>query len=130
MLFWLSSKVVRQNLKLSDQVVQEALLWLDHSLHHCMAGQWILPNKKICTETTESKSVKNKTSHTLILPPILKFSGPSISASEGVKYYVGSINLKDDVYWLFFKNGPFPVSFSLFSSFQYTVDSIQMFNIN
>ena len=28
------------------------------------------------------------------------------------------------------KNGPFPASFSLFSSFQYTVDSIQMFNIN
>ena len=30
----------------------------------------------------------------------------------------------------FFWNGPFPVSFSLFLSFQYTVDSIQMFNIN
>ena len=28
------------------------------------------------------------------------------------------------------KNGPFPASFSLFSSFQYTVDSIQMFDIN
>ena len=28
----------------------------------------------------------------------------------------------------FFKNGPFPVSFSLFLSFQYTVDSKQMFN--
>ena len=30
---------------------------------------------------------------------------------------------------LFF-NGPSPASFSLFSSFQYTVDSKQMFNIN
>ena len=30
----------------------------------------------------------------------------------------------------FFKNGPFPASFSLFSSFQYTADSIQMFDIN
>ena len=29
----------------------------------------------------------------------------------------------------FFKNGPFPASFSLFSSFQYTVDSKQLFNI-
>ena len=29
----------------------------------------------------------------------------------------------------FFKNGPFPASFSLFLSFQYTVDSKQMFNI-
>ena len=29
----------------------------------------------------------------------------------------------------FFKNGPFPASFSLFSSFQYTVDSKQMFNV-
>ena len=30
-----------------------------------------------------------------------------------------------------YKNGPFPASFSLFSSFQYTVDSIiQMFDIN
>ena len=31
---------------------------------------------------------------------------------------------------IFLKNGPFPASFSLFSSFQYTVDSKQMFNIN
>ena len=31
---------------------------------------------------------------------------------------------------LFFLKGPFPASFSLFSSFQYTVDSKQMFNIN
>ena len=31
---------------------------------------------------------------------------------------------------ILFFNGPFPASFSLFSSFQYTVDSIQMFNIN
>ena len=31
---------------------------------------------------------------------------------------------------LFFLNGPFPASFSLFLSFQYTVDSKQMFNIN
>ena len=31
---------------------------------------------------------------------------------------------------LFLKNEPFPVSFSLFSSFQYIVDSKQMFNIN
>ena len=31
---------------------------------------------------------------------------------------------------LFLKNGPFPASFSLFSSFQYTVDSKQMFDIN
>ena len=30
----------------------------------------------------------------------------------------------------FFLNGPFPASFSLFSSFQYTVDRKQMFNIN
>ena len=30
----------------------------------------------------------------------------------------------------FFLNGPFPASFSLFSSFRYTVDSKQMFNIN
>ena len=30
----------------------------------------------------------------------------------------------------FFKNGPFPASFSIFSSFQYTVDSKQMFNIH
>ena len=30
----------------------------------------------------------------------------------------------------FKKNGPFPASFSLFSSFQYTVDSKQMFYIN
>ena len=30
----------------------------------------------------------------------------------------------------FFLNGPFPASFSLFLSFQYTVDSEQMFNIN
>ena len=29
-----------------------------------------------------------------------------------------------------FLNGPFPASFSLFSSFQYTVDSKQMFDIN
>ena len=29
-----------------------------------------------------------------------------------------------------FKNGPSPTSFSLFSSFQYTVDSKKMFNIN
>ena len=29
----------------------------------------------------------------------------------------------------FFKNGPFPASFSLFLSFQYTVDSKQMFNL-
>ena len=29
-----------------------------------------------------------------------------------------------------FLNGPFPASFSLFSSFQYSVDSIQMFDIN
>ena len=33
-------------------------------------------------------------------------------------------------YLLFLKNGPFPASFSLFSSFQYTVDSIQMFDTN
>ena len=34
--------------------------------------------------------------------------------------------------WLniFLKNGPFPASFSFFSSFQYTVDSKQMFNIS
>ena len=32
--------------------------------------------------------------------------------------------------FIFYKNGPFPASFSLFSSFQYTVDSKQMFNIN
>ena len=30
----------------------------------------------------------------------------------------------------FLKNGPFPASFSLFSSFQYTVDSKQMFDMN
>ena len=30
---------------------------------------------------------------------------------------------------LFLKNGPFPASFPLFSSFQHTVDSIQMFDI-
>ena len=30
----------------------------------------------------------------------------------------------------FYKNGPFPASFSLFLSFQYTVDSKQMFDIN
>ena len=30
--------------------------------------------------------------------------------------------------YISFKNGPFPASFSLFSSFQYTVDSKQMFN--
>ena len=30
----------------------------------------------------------------------------------------------------FLKNGPFPASFSLFLSFQYTVDSKQMFDIN
>ena len=30
----------------------------------------------------------------------------------------------------FFKKGPYPVFFSLFSSFQYTVDNNQMFNIN
>ena len=29
-----------------------------------------------------------------------------------------------------FLNGQFPASFSLFSSFQYTVDSTRMFNIN
>ena len=29
----------------------------------------------------------------------------------------------------FFLNGPFPASFSLFLSFQYTVDSKQLFNI-
>ena len=29
-----------------------------------------------------------------------------------------------------FLNGPFPASFSLFLSFQYTVDSKQMFNVN
>ena len=29
-----------------------------------------------------------------------------------------------------FLNGPFPASFSLFSSLQYTVDSIQMLDIN
>ena len=34
------------------------------------------------------------------------------------------------IYIKVFLNGPFPASFSLFSSFQYTVDSIQMFNIN
>ena len=33
-------------------------------------------------------------------------------------------------YNIVFLNGPFPGLFSLFSSFQYTVDSIQMFNIN
>ena len=32
-------------------------------------------------------------------------------------------------FFIVFKNGPFPASFSLFSSFQYTVDSKQMFNI-
>ena len=31
---------------------------------------------------------------------------------------------------VFFKKGPYPVFFSLFSSFQYTVDNNQMFNIN
>ena len=31
---------------------------------------------------------------------------------------------------LYFLNGLFPASFSLFSSFQYTVDSKQMFNVN
>ena len=36
---------------------------------------------------------------------------------------------KSHIHFLFFK-GPFPASFSLFSSFQYTVDSKQMFNIN
>ena len=34
------------------------------------------------------------------------------------------------VQFFFKKNGPFPASFSLFSSFQYTVDSKQMFDIN
>ena len=34
-------------------------------------------------------------------------------------------------FFVFFKkNGPFPAPFSLFSSFQHTVDSIQMFDIN
>ena len=33
-------------------------------------------------------------------------------------------------FFFFFKNGPFPASFPLFSSFQYTVDSKQMFYIN
>ena len=31
---------------------------------------------------------------------------------------------------VFLKNGPFPASFSLFSSYQYTVDSKQMFDMN
>ena len=31
--------------------------------------------------------------------------------------------------YVFVLNGPFPPSFSLFSSFQYTVDSKKMFNI-
>ena len=31
---------------------------------------------------------------------------------------------------VFLKNWPFPASFSLFSSFQYTVDSKQMYNVN
>ena len=30
----------------------------------------------------------------------------------------------------FLKNGPYPASFSLLLSFQYTFDSKQMFNIN
>ena len=33
------------------------------------------------------------------------------------------------LYVYFEKNGPFPASFTLFSSFQYTVDSKQMFNL-
>ena len=33
-------------------------------------------------------------------------------------------------FYLLFLNGPYPTSFSLFSSFQCTVDSKQMFNIN
>ena len=37
---------------------------------------------------------------------------------------------KWDIPGLFFLNGTFPASFSLFLSFRYTVDSIQMFNIN
>ena len=36
---------------------------------------------------------------------------------------------KEQEYIIVFLNGPFPASFSLFSAFQYTVDSKQMFNI-
>ena len=39
-------------------------------------------------------------------------------------------SIKDPKNFFFKKNGPIPASFSLFSTFQYTVDSKQMFNIN
>jgi len=45
----------------------------------------------------------------------------------GIKYYLNIIQTFDDV--IFLKNGAFSASFSLFLSFQYTVDSKQMFNI-
>ena len=44
------------------------------------------------------------------------------------RYNTGTV--EDAIVIYFFKNGPYPASFSLFLSFQYTVDSKQMFNIN
>ena len=45
------------------------------------------------------------------------------------KLWIGTLQVSIDAVFYFFKNGPFPASFSLFLSFHYTVDSKQMFNI-
>ena len=46
--------------------------------------------------------------------------------------FMQSIGHSKSIKWqvICFLNGPYPASFSLFSSFQYKVDSQQMFNIN
>ena len=42
---------------------------------------------------------------------------------------VKKLETASDLITLFFKNGQFPASFSLFSTFQHKVDNKQMFNI-
>ena len=57
-----------------------------------------------------------------------------VKGSEGRYHHARFLHKRSlsgfELLLLFLKNGPFLASFSLFSSFQYTVDSRQMFNIN
>ena len=55
----------------------------------------------------------------------MKFNEVAATYSEDKARFLNSFTLTIN-----FLNGPSPASFSLFSSFQYTVDSKQMFNIN
>ena len=74
----------------------------------------------VCIHNNSSKSVKAirvSSNYLAVCPHLTIF----ISRQIGVQHLSN---------WFFLKNGPSPASFSLYSSFQYTVDSKHMFNIN